>query len=302
MRILESLDLNAYGESKKLDYARQFLPLTEYVAMTKLPPLVLVRARLTTLQQEMPNFAPVIRELLADFILASWAGEASPLRIKPMLLIGPPGIGKTRFIKKLAAALGAAWSLLTAAGDADNRNFAGTARGYTSGQASWPVDQIRRHDRANPLLVVDEIEKAGGSDQNGFIEHSLLPLLESESAKLVNDPFLGGPIDLSAVSWIFLANSAEGLSQPFKSRVVSIHIKPPGPEAFDSILQNILVDIADEKRIEVSVLPELPQFAQRWLKNEYVKSLDLRRLKFLTGKVLALAAEHEADHRNHTLH
>jgi hypothetical protein len=302
MRVLESLDVTIYGDTKKAEYARQFFPLTECVPLTTLPPLVAVRARLGALQQEMPNFAPMIRELLADFTLASWAGDAPVLHLKPMLLNGPPGIGKTRFIKKLAAALDAAWSLLTPAGDADNRNFAGTARGYGSSQPSWPVDQIRRHGRPNPILIVDEIEKAGGSDQNGFIEHALLPLLESESAKLFNDPFLGGPINLSAVSWIFLANSAEGLSQPFKSRITPIHIEPPGLETFGSVLRNILVDIAGERRIEVSTLPELPLLSRDWLKGEYAKSMDLRRLKTLTGKVLAILAEYESDHSNHTLH
>ncbi len=295
MRVLESLDLALFTENKRSEYVQRYMALTTYLPLRMLPPLDELKERLEALKTEMPNFASVIQTLIGGFSLQARSTRPPVLHLKPMLIVGPPAVGKTRFVKKLAAALGAEWGMITPAGDADNRNFAGTARGFNSCHPSWAVEQIEKLKCANPILVVDEIEKAGGSSSNGILEHSLLSFLETESAKIYNDPFLGGPMDLSAISWILMANSVEGLSEPLRSRLHIVKVGPPGPEMFDTIFQNILTEISERLGIEEKLLPELPFEYVAWLKTEYAKAPDIRRLKTATERLLNAAARLEDD-------
>jgi ATPase family associated with various cellular activities (AAA) len=301
MHVMKSLDLTAL-DPQKAEYAKQFECLTEYLPLAPLPSLAAMTEKLGELQCDMPNFGPVIQSLQADFALARRSPTIPMLHFRPLLIVGPPGIGKTRFVKELANALGAVWALLPTAGDADNRRFAGTARGFTSAHPSWPVDQIRQLGHANPILVLDEIEKAGGCAANGMLAHSVLPLLESETAKIFSDPFLGGPVDLSAISWIFLANTTDGLSAPLLSRVTKFHIEPPDPAAFAAIVLNIRRDFGRTHGIEETELPAIPAPFLKELKAAYAKNRDIRRLRAVIEKAMGIIARCESEHFGELIH
>jgi len=302
MQVLTGLDLSIHGEPAKLAQANKYISLTLPVRLTTLGPAAEITARLTSLEARMPNFSAVIQSLLAEFALAR-RGNATPiLKLRPALLIGPPGIGKTRFVRLLADALGATWSYLSTAGDSDNRRFAGTAAGYSTTLPAWPVEQILRLQRANPILILDELDKTATKSMNGQIIHSLLPLLEADTAKLFSDPCLGGQADLSAISWFILANTAEELSSPLLSRVTKFEIKPPSPTAFDTIVATIIADIAAERHIDPAALPRLPASFLEGLKAAYARAPDIRRLKSAVEKALALLVRDDEDRAGLTIH
>jgi hypothetical protein len=302
LQVLKALNLTAISEPTKQEYAKQYLPLTHPLPLTQLPAAADVTAELSDLRVRMPNFGPVIQALLTDFALAR-RGQGIPiLRLRPMLLVGPPGVGKTRFAKELAEVLGAAWSYLSTAGDSDNRRFAGTAAGYSTAHPAWPVDQIHLLQHANPILILDEIDKVAGGGTNGVVTHSILPLLEAQSAKQFSDPFLGGPIDLSAISWIFLANTTEGLSGPLLSRLTKFMIEPPGLAVFEAIVKTVITDVAKDRHIDPDELPRLPATFLADLKVSYARTRDIRRLKSAIEKALGLLVHFDDGHFGETIH
>lgn len=162
-----------------------------------------------------------------------------------------------------------------------------------------PIRQLRCD---NPLLILDELDKTATMSMNGQIVHSLLPLLETYTAKLFSDPFLGGQADLSAISWMILANSTEGLSSPLLSRVTKFVIEPPAPPAFDAIVATIIADIAAEKQINPSGLPRLPDLFLEALKAAYTRVQDVRRLKSAIEKALGLLVRYDDDPIGLTIH
>ena len=131
---------------------------------------------------------------------------------------------------------------------------------------------------------------------------TILCMLEAESAKQFSDPFLGGPIDLSMISWVFLANSREGLSEPLLSRLEIFQVEPLAPEAFDSIVQAIIADIAQSRKIEPSQLPALPELFLAELKTAYVRRRDLRRVRVTLEKAFGILARYDNEHPGETLH
>jgi hypothetical protein len=302
MRLMDHLDLSPHADEGKRKYAEQFRVLTSDMPLTALPRYKDLIQYMGNLREAMPNFGPIIDALQGDFAFALRSEGPAVLRLRPMLIIGPPAIGKTRFARELAKALGAESAYISVAGDADNRRFAGTAHGFTSAHPSWPVERIHKLSKANPVLIVDEIEKAGGSKSNGVLTDTILGLLEPESAKQFTDPFLGGPIDLSAISWIFLANSREGLSQPLLSRLEVFQVEPPEPEAFDFIVQAIVRDIAKSRKVEPDQMPALPEQFLAELKVAYAERRDLRRVRIALEKALGILARYDNEHPGETLH
>lgn len=197
-----------------------------------------------TLRREFPWMAGVIDAVEAQMRLAA-AMDRWRLHVRPMLLVGPPGGGKTRFALRLAELSGCGHGLLNAGGSTDNRLLAGTARGWSTTYPSLPAQVIARTGCANPVIVIDEIEKSGASDRNGRITETLLTMIEPVSARQWPDECLVAPLDLSRVNWILTANSLTGLGAPLLSRLEIIETGMPAPEHFDDLLAGVLADIAD---------------------------------------------------------
>src|SRR3546814_19525014 len=80
-------------------------------------------------------------------------------RFRPCLVVGPPGCGKTRLARRIGQFTGTGSNLLSVGGSSDNRMLQGTARGWSSAEPSFPLLAIMRTEIANPLLIVDEIDK-----------------------------------------------------------------------------------------------------------------------------------------------
>lgn len=246
------------------------------------------------LTREMPNFRMVIERINDELALARCTSSQGALRLPPLLLVGPPGVGKTRFAARLAACLGLPWSCLALAGSSDSRELAGTARGWSSAHPGWPVEQLVQLGSANPMLVIDEIDKAGGSDRNGRASMSLLTLLERRTSRTYHDECLGGPIDLSGISWICTANSTTGLPEPLLSRLIVAIVPAPDADQVGVLLDTMREEIAAERGIrDPRMLPVLPQSAVELLRQGYAAHGDPRRLRAELVRILATAARAE---------
>jgi hypothetical protein len=154
------------------------------------------------------------------------------IRWAPCLIVGPPGIGKTSYVRRMTDLIGVHSRLVSLAGSHDNRMIAGTARGWSSGAPSMIASYIRESFTANPAIIFDELDKAGGSDYNGRIHDTLLSLLEPASAAKFFDEFLLGNCNLSFVNYIFTANQYKGLPET----LLSVPVKPflqPRTQALD---------------------------------------------------------------------
>ena len=129
------------------------------VPLAATPDLRVVRAQLLF---EFPY-----AEAAIDFILADLVGR-DKIRLRPVLLLGKPGGGKSRLARRLGETLGVGvWR--TDASQSDGSVFGGTAKRWYSAEAAHPFLAISRARQANPLIVVDEVEKAGTRSDYGKI-------------------------------------------------------------------------------------------------------------------------------------
>ncbi|WP_156624115.1 AAA family ATPase [Ensifer sp. Root558] len=220
-------DTTAEGKRVEKEFAnlkRRSLPLPG------MPELTVIRAHLIA---EYPYAAAVI-----DDVLKSLGGRPT-VYLKPTVLLGAPGSGKTRFARRLAEELNTPFDLISCGGLSDGA-IGGTARRWSSGEPSLPVMAVRRHKCAGPVVILDEIEKIATSRRNGNMHDVLIGLFEPETSSRWHDPYVQAHCDLSHVSWLMTANSLEPIPAPLRDRCRVLPFPDPGAEQLPLFAARIL--------------------------------------------------------------
>ncbi|RWR13810.1 AAA family ATPase [Paenirhodobacter populi] len=155
----------------------------------------------------------------------------------PVLIGGPPGIGKTHYARNLAESVGAPHLVLDGATMNSSFQISGVERGWSSADASPIVRLIAETGVANPIVIIDECEKISRDQARaGNAHHALLSLMERLSAKRWRCPFTEMELDLSRVSWILTANDVELVAAPLRDRCRVIHAKAPSEKDIQSFI------------------------------------------------------------------
>lgn len=244
-------------------------------------------------RKRMPSarwFDPVVK--LIERRLAAWRN--TPFKMTPLLIQGAPGIGKSRFIADLAAALEVPMLPISFAGQSDSRALLGTARGWSSANPSSIIELILRCKRANPIVFIDEIEKSTSSN-NGDPLAAILTLLEPETAKRFHDPFLSTEVDLSHVSWIAGANSLKSLPSPILSRFHVIKVEAPDGRDWPEVRSALTKDFARSSQVSIDALPALEPSVDEMMRMLLDKRRDLRVVRRVFEEVLLAGMEGEIE-------
>jgi hypothetical protein len=240
------------------------------------------------LRLEFPWMGDAISRIVGDFRLRRHLGIPW-LKFRPILLLGKPGVGKTRFARRLAELMGVGHGAVSASGSADNRALQGTARGWSSAQPALPILIMMNSNSANPVILVDEIDKTAPDGRNGDIRATLLSMLEIETARNWYDEALLAKCDLSQISWILTANSLSHVPGPLLFRLAVIEVGEPTQADFDTILEGVLRDIAAEFSATHSDLPILHEESRDALAQAFGKGVSVRGLKNAATAALSAA-------------
>lgn len=162
---------------------RLYTALRGPLPVATLPDVVRIEQIVQTLSDEFPWAFEAVEELACDLRSRRLFGGVQ-LGTPPTLLVGPPGCGKSRLVRRLGEELRLPFMPLSLAGKSDSRALLGTARGWASAQASPLVDLLLAHKSASALVLVDEIDKVLSSTPSRVPPTvALLNLLEPENAK-----------------------------------------------------------------------------------------------------------------------
>ena len=244
-------------------------------------------ALIAALRHEYPWAHELLEDIGTALTLSISSGRPW-LSLPPLLLLGPPGVGKTRFVRRLSELSGVPYRLVNAGGSSDNRDFAGTARGWGTAKPARITEILRETEVANPLVLIDEVDKAGGGDRNGRIQAPLLTMLEPETRARFYDEALGTNVDLSYVNWIITANDISALGQPLLSRVRLVRMPHPPAEHANRIVATIIADVGQLRGWPEDALPELEPEVRSALIAAVQRGMSPRRLNTVLEEILAI--------------
>lgn len=251
-------------------------------------------ALIARLRAAAPWLEPAIASIERSLRIQNWAGRPW-IAWRPLCLTGPPGCGKSHLARLIGDLAGTGDATLDLAGTSDNRTLEGTARGWTSTQPCWPALVMSQTRTANPVLVLEEVEKAGGSARNGNPLATLLTMIEAETAASFWDKCLLAEVDLSHACWILTCNHADLLPPVLRSRLDIVAVEGPGPEHFDFVASAIVANLVRQWGIAPTALPTVPPRAFSVLRNAFALTRSVRTLRRHLEQVIAAMIPHVRD-------
>ncbi len=198
---------------------------------------------LDTLYDTCPNFAPVIDDIKKHTALAIAGGE--PVHFLPILLLGEPGLGKTHFAKQLSKALGTGFEFVSMSSLTAGWILSGASSQWMNAKPGKVAQSLVEGEYANPLITLDEVDKAGG-DARYDPMGALYTLLERETAQQFKDEFIEVPVDASHILWVATANDESALPEPILNRMNVYTIERPDREGAMRIAAALYRDILDD--------------------------------------------------------
>jgi ATP-dependent Lon protease len=180
------------------------------------------------LYDELPNFSEVLDDVRRQLALCEDSRDA--LEITPLLLLGPPGVGKTHFARELAQLLGTGMGFISMSSMTAGWVLSGASSQWKGARPGKVFETLVDGQYANPVMVVDEIDKAGGEHAYDPLG-ALYSLLEHDTATAFTDEFAEVPIDASQLIWVATANDARGIPDPILNRMNVYEVLSPDRDA-----------------------------------------------------------------------
>jgi ATP-dependent Lon protease len=197
------------------------------------------------LYDELPNFAGVLDDLKRQLALTQDSGDA--LEITPMLLLGPPGVGKTHFAREIAALLGTGMGFVPMSSLTAGWVLSGASSQWKGARPGRVFETLVDGPYANPVMVIDEIDKARAEHAYDPLG-ALYSLLEHDTAADFTDEFAEVPIDASQVIWIATANDERAIPEPLLNRVNVYAVQAPDREQARAIALRLYAQLRRDHR------------------------------------------------------
>ncbi len=242
------------------------------------------------LDQTHHGLDDVKRQVVEHLAVRKLAGHG---RADVLLLVGPPGVGKTSIAQAVANATDRKLVRIALGGVRDEAELRGHRRTYVGSRPGRIVEGFRRAGTVDPVVLLDEVDKLGRGWQ-GDPSAALLEILDPEQNHAFTDHYLEVPFDLSKSLFIATANDISQVSGPLRDRMEIIEIDGYTPDekvniAKDHVLKKLAENVGLEETDVVIDDAVIEQAIAGW-----TKEAGVRQLQRVLGKIFRAAAVKKA--------
>lgn len=236
---------------------------------------------LEDLKKYFPNFKEVIDDIIG-YISLSLIGKETYFYMKPILLAGDPGLGKTAFAKSVAKILNLGFKKIPLTTVTAAWVITGLDLSWNGGKAGKIFSILSQTGMANPIIFLDEIDKSKNSETGGNPLDTLHDLLEKETSEDVLDEALNMYINASKINWIATANDLNKIPESILSRfqifnILDIEKENEKDFVIKNVLSNIIKDIPNgncfSNEINIEILNLLREKNIRNINNEITRAM-----------------------------
>lgn len=293
---LKNVDCFASRDSRTddlLDVLKKSEGLGTMVKLT--PQLPLAMQALDQLSNDMPNFSEVIDYIRHNLVMASRGDQH--VYFPAVVLLGPPGVGKTYFASSLAKCLHLTFDKISFENQTGNGSIAGTQAMYNNTRPGIVFRNVVTGGDLNPLILVDEVEKAGsGLRGEAAPINQLLGLLEKHSAQAFQDQSLEGfDFDASWINWVLTANDLSTVPEPVLSRTTVFEIAAPTESDLMGIVERMYQSLLSSRSIPEHERLVITEESRQMIVRQVTKaSMSMRQIPKLLQKAYSNAIMQEA--------
>ncbi len=228
-----------------------------------------------------------VKERMLEFLAVKNLTEKGQTPI--ILLVGPPGTGKTSIAKSIAEALNRKYIRISLGGVRDEAEIRGHRKTYVGAMPGVLAKGLQHAKVRNPLVLLDEIDKIS-SEYHGATASALLEVLDSEQNKYFRDHYIEVPLDLSDVLFIATANTTDTIPAPLLDRMEPVEVSGyTENEKFHIAKEHLYAKQLKKNGLKRSNL-RISDDAYRAIINSYTRESGVRSLERRIGEICRKSA------------